>query len=388
MNAFTCFLKSNTNFYSVDYEDNKQLEIINITDLSDCLLFVLNNINNKNTDNYYFLNEDKYLSLIVYLLKKYETEIVIKKPEDYNFITTYNHLIDKRFKLEIREEILENKYFYSSYYINYLYPVKDYIDNWYIKDLFENEFLSVYEVIYYFNLYHSLNNSYKQVLNEIFKYKKLTNLILFNKNYLTNLTKNWKDKLNGLNKLITEHKINHIFNNKNSLNDIINQYDIISKVIKKSGLEIIGILENKKKLNGVNYEQALNLINKNNFSNNMLLTIPAKLPDLVGGWIVIELLTRSQLIEEGNYQSHCVGGKASNILNKDYKVFSFRKKGIRQTVAYFFSNDRWRIHQSTSKFNQEPKCSLADKSFLKSNEQIILESLNSSHKKFDKDDLF
>jgi hypothetical protein len=182
-----------------------------------------------------------------------------------------------------------------------------------------------------------------------------------------NITKPDIEKLSKVEELLKEHKEYVYYVKLLSLHDLVQltvsvtrivdslykDVSITTKANKTSFLygfvlnETLSLLENRtnwyaelpkrKDLTSYLYNKLKDRLEEYQKKQNTVLKTPFDIKSIPfkGGWEVVELITVSLLVEEGEYQQHCVGGYGSNIKNSS-RIFSFRRNGIRHTCLFHF----------------------------------------------------
>jgi hypothetical protein len=210
-----------------------------------------------------------------------------------------------------------------------------------------NRYLMVVKYLYGSGVKKSTRETRLIVLN----YPELFSFALLTPNYLDNLPNNWKAKLPALNKFLGEHDLLPIFSGK-TLPEQIRLLDELRQLIKQYGLWIIGLLEQHLHHYQYNKQEFIKLIEFKKLENSKWLVKPLKLPELPFGlkstWKVVELHTRQQLIQEGEYQRHCVGGYT---VSETHRIWSLRKDNLRYTVEVSYYNSTWRVNQARGRHN-------------------------------------
>jgi hypothetical protein len=200
----------------------------------------------------------------------------------------------------------------------------------------------------FIRVYRSLNKpglkkSTKETLQELLPYKNLRQTLT--KEYVTNLPKDWKDQLKGLDKFLTDHdRLWKYFKDK-TLAEQLKLYRLLCKVCKGQNIWILGEIENSN-LVELTEESISGLVRNKRLELNRALVAPVTLPEFKYGWVCKELTSPLLLKEEGAYNRHCVGGYSSS-LKDTHRIFSFRKEGIRFTVeTYTTTSKKWAVSQA------------------------------------------
>lgn len=248
------------------------------------------------------------------------------------------------------------------------------LNNWY-------DFKHVYEIYYG----DGANNRRRELLKALEPYCYLYEVVLRDVSfYLKDLDrqKNWKARLNKLNTFLKEHNLLKGYLAQYSVAEQLNILTVYSRVEKTHGKWAIGYLETQNKLL-IDFEEIQSVLERAEIDWNKILIEPIELPEFSGGWQCIELITSSMLLEEGQYNNHCVGGYADVIENKDCRIFSFRKGTIRHTVQYYHAKYKkiWQIEQSCGKNNCDKiSYSSVDAKYLRYNELLLLTHLIEKYK--------
>lgn len=143
--------------------------------------------------------------------------------------------------------------------------------------------------------------------------------------------------------VLKEHNLNKSNIFKCNLNEQIDRYKIILKVIEKekrvdyvSNEFIYGLLSNEE----VNYDVSLSFESwLNNFIINYkkeyidVIIEPLAITERRLGVYIVELCNLALLMEEGKYNRHCVGGYGDS-LKPYYRIFSLRLKDWRFTSSF------------------------------------------------------
>lgn len=205
-------------------------------------------------------------------------------------------------------------------------------------------------------VYKSLNKpgvkkNLKETLTELLPYKNLRKDLT--KEYVSNLPKDWKDQLKGLDKFLSDHdRLYKYFENK-TLAEQLKIYRLLGKVSKGQNIWILGEIENSR-VTELTEERISNLVRNKRLELNRALVAPLTLPKFKYGWEVKELNSLLLLKEEGAYNRHCVGGYSST-LRDTHRIFSIRKDGIRFTVEvetnFLDRTHRWKVIQARGNCN-------------------------------------
>jgi len=191
---------------------------------------------------------------------------------------------------------------------------------------------------------------------ELLKYYTLCNACITNDTYFLTLPKGWKTQLAKLGKFTNEHYgITNWFKYLN-LDKQLELFKFIENLITVEGKWVIGTLEsiefdNWKSNYDLNLlkERITKLINDNKVKLNKVLVTPLPINRHYLECEVIELVTPLQLLDEGKYNNHCVGGY-SNSLNENRRIFSIRIDKYRFTCEFrlLASNAAWYLVQCKS----------------------------------------
>ena len=122
-------------------------------------------------------------------------------------------------------------------------------------------------------------------------------------------------------------------------------FKFIENLVTVEGKWIIGILEND--FNEVYSDCSIDLIKSkitelirlNKIKLNKVLVTPLPINRHYLECEVIELVTPLQLLDEGKYNNHCVGGY-SNSLNENHRIFSIRIDKYRFTCEFKYHDYR------------------------------------------------
>ena len=234
------------------------------------------------------------------------------------------------------------------------------ISNYFKFDTF-NEFIGYYIIpeLHLIVLYDKNNNTVFQRLYgngvkkhqkeqwlELLKYYMLSNACITNDTYFLTLPKGWKTQLARLGKFTNEHySIINWFKYLN-LDKQLELFKFIENLINVEGKWVIGVLESTEFENWKsNYdlnllkERITKLINDNKVKLNKVLVTPLPINRHYLECEVIELVTPLQLLDEGKYNNHCVGGY-SNSLNENRRIFSIRIDKYRFTCEFKYHDYR------------------------------------------------
>ena len=181
---------------------------------------------------------------------------------------------------------------------------------------------------------------------ELLKYYMLSNACITNDTYFLTLPKGWKTQLERLGKFTNEHySIINWFKYLN-LDKQLELFKFIENLINVEGKWVIGVLEsiefeNWKSNYDLNLlkERITKLINDNKVKLNKVLVTPLPINRHYLECEVIELVTPLQLLDEGKYNNHCVGGY-SNSLNENRRIFSIRIDKYRFTCEFKYHDYR------------------------------------------------
>jgi hypothetical protein len=226
------------------------------------------------------------------------------------------------------------------------------ISNYFKFDTF-NQFIGYYIIpeLHLIVLYDKNNNTVFQRLYgngvkkhqkeqwlELLKYYKLSNACITNDTYFLTLPKGWKTQLARLGKFTNEHySIVNWFKYLN-LDKQLELFKFIENLINVEGKWVIGELENHSPSNSFNTVELskleiTNVINSAKTRLNKVLVTPLPINRHYLECEVIELVTPLQLLDEGKYNNHCVGGY-SNSLNENRRIFSIRIDKYRFTCEF------------------------------------------------------
>jgi hypothetical protein len=173
---------------------------------------------------------------------------------------------------------------------------------------------------------------------ELLKYYTLCNACITNDTYFLTLPKGWKIQLARLGKFTNEHYAIVRFFAKFNLDKQIELFKFINDLVDVEGNWIIGIIENFHANNElVTLDELKHLITKtiaeSKVKLNKVLVTPLPINRHYLECEVIELVTALQLMDEGKYNNHCVGGY-SNSLNENRRIFSIRIDKYRFTCEF------------------------------------------------------
>ena len=121
-------------------------------------------------------------------------------------------------------------------------------------------------------------------------------------------------------------------------------FKFIENLINVEGKWVIGELENRSPSNSFNTVELskleiTNVINSAKTRLNKVLVTPLPINRHYLECEVIELVTPLQLLDEGKYNNHCVGGY-SNSLNENRRIFSIRIDKYRFTCEFKYHDYR------------------------------------------------
>lgn len=194
---------------------------------------------------------------------------------------------------------------------------------------------------------------------ELLKNYTLFNTCITNDNYFLTLPKGWKTQLTKLGKFTDEHgAIVNWFSSFN-LNEQIELFKFIEHLVEVEGKWIIGELEMQVHEVFDNLElvklEITNIINSAKTRLNKVLVTPLPIERHYLECAVIELVTPLQLLDEGKYNNHCVGGY-SNSLNDKHRIFSIRIDKYRFTCEFRCTKpvNTWYIVQCKAFNNTTP----------------------------------
>jgi hypothetical protein len=232
------------------------------------------------------------------------------------------------------------------------------ISNYFKFDTF-NKFIGYYIIpeLHLIVLYDKNNNTVFQRLYgngvkkhqkeqwlELLKYYMLSNACITNDTYFLTLPKGWKTQLARLGKFTNEHySIVNWFKYLN-LDKQLELFKFIENLINVEGKWVIGELENHSPSNSFNTVELskleiTNVINSAKTRLNKVLVTPLPINRHYLECEVIELVTPLQLLDEGKYNNHCVGGY-SNSLNENRRIFSIRIDKYRFTCEFKYHDYR------------------------------------------------
>ena len=232
------------------------------------------------------------------------------------------------------------------------------ISNYFKFDTF-NQFIGYYIIpeLHLIVLYDKNNNTVFQRLYgngvkkhqkeqwlELLKYYMLSNACITNDTYFLTLPKGWKTQLARLGKFTNEHySIINWFKYLN-LDKQLELFKFIENLINVEGKWVIGELENHSPSNSFNTVELskleiTNVINSAKTRLNKVLVTPLPINRHYLECEVIELVTPLQLLDEGKYNNHCVGGY-SNSLNENRRIFSIRIDKYRFTCEFKYHDYR------------------------------------------------
>jgi hypothetical protein len=171
-----------------------------------------------------------------------------------------------------------------------------------------------------------------------------------------------QNSIQSLNKLVNEHNISRWIC-KLSIAQMLEFNEALKESSQKYGKCVYGILEHT-------YDTDVDLTGEVCFKDAVLRLIDleyAKISNLVapqkilptmsasGGFIMSELTSAIELLEEGARQHHCVGGYAESVANGDYHIVSLRKERAKDsiTVQLRESTFGWKSIQSRGVSNAE-----------------------------------
>ena len=172
----------------------------------------------------------------------------------------------------------------------------------------------------------------------------LSNACITNDTYFLTLPKGWKTQLARLGKFTNEHySIINWFKYLN-LDKQLELFKFIENLINVEGKWVIGELENHSPSNSFNTVELskleiTNVINSAKTRLNKVLVTPLPINRHYLECEVIELVTPLQLLDEGKYNNHCVGGY-SNSLNENRRIFSIRIDKYRFTCEFKYHDYR------------------------------------------------
>jgi hypothetical protein len=178
---------------------------------------------------------------------------------------------------------------------------------------------------------------------ELLKYYMLSNACITNDTYFLTLPKGWKTQLARLGKFTNEHYAITICFKYLNLDKQLELFKFIENLITTEGKWIIGELEIQVPDVSDNVElrkaKITKLINSAKTRLNKVLVTPLPINRHYLECEVIELVTPLQLLDEGKYNNHCVGGY-SNSLNENRRIFSIRIDKYRFTCEFKYHDYR------------------------------------------------
>lgn len=224
-----------------------------------------------------------------------------------------------------------------------------------------------------------------------FKLSKLRDIIdpVQSIDKLRNLSELDKEYLLKLDKFRNQHKIDHLIKDVNYLPDLIELSKRMIKHHKQYGNKVFGYLESVKTYPTDN--ELLRMIELDRLRNNK--QIIAGLPEetILGGWTRYELNSVGKLLEEGDYQSNCIGGYANNIRNYNYRIFSLRKliDNVEHRISYAIrevEDGVFKIIEVKARFNKsvESVYDTKEQLFIKTAiNQTVTDLINENERLFD-----
>jgi hypothetical protein len=301
--------------------NTRQIEVFNFNN-SKSTLFRLLKKKRQYPDAY--LDVDKIVGYIAHI-NGYLTSSSLKIPtyitnDDLNLISNY-------FKLDSRNK------FASSYSIPELVKLPGFNKN---------------NNIVFQRLYgNGVKKHQREQWLELLKYYMLSNACITNDTYFLTLPKGWKTQLARLGKFTNEHYSIIFWFKYFNLDKQLELFKFIENLINVEGKWVIGALESiegevKWKSNydlNLLKERITKLINDNKVKLNKVLVTPLPINRHYLECEVIELVTPLQLLDEGKYNNHCVGGY-SNSLNENRRIFSIRIDKYRFTCEFKYHDYR------------------------------------------------
>ncbi len=318
----------------------RQIEVVNFN-TSKFTLFRLLKKKRQYPDAY--LDVDKIVGYIAHINPRY-APTAIKVPsfineDELNLISNYFKLVDTK-------------------------PI-EVISNYVIPELKSLTFNDKHWNIVFQRLYgNGVKKHQKEKWLELLKYYTLCNACITNDTYFLTLPKGWKTQLARLGKFTNEHyEITNWFKYLN-LDKQLELFKFIENLVTVEGKWVIGILENDFYSDSLCIDliklKITEKINSAKTRLNKVLVTPLPINRHYLECEVIELVTSLQLLDEGRYNNHCVGGY-SNSLNENRRIFSIRIDKYRFTCEFtqgkYSRTDNitdWRLVQCKSFNNTTP----------------------------------
>jgi hypothetical protein len=318
----------------------RQIEVVNFN-TSKFTLFRLLKKKRQYPDAY--LDVDKIVGYIAHINPRY-APTAIKVPsfineDELNLISNYFKLVDTK-------------------------PI-EVISNYVIPELKSLAFNDKHWNIVFQRLYgNGVKKHQKEQWLELLKYYTLCNACITNDTYFLTLPKGWKTQLARLGKFTNEHcGITNWFKYLN-LDKQLELFKFIENLVTVEGKWVIGILENDFYSDSLCIDliklKITEKINSAKTRLNKVLVTPLPINRHYLECEVIELVTSFQLLDEGRYNNHCVGGY-SNSLNENRRIFSIRIDKYRFTCEFtqgkYSRTDNitdWRLVQCKSFNNTTP----------------------------------
>jgi hypothetical protein len=318
----------------------RQIEVVNFN-TSKFTLFRLLKKKRQYPDAY--LDVDKIVGYIAHINPRY-APTAIKVPsfineDELNLISNYFKLVDTK-------------------------PI-EVISNYVIPELKSLTFNDKHWNIVFQRLYgNGVKKHQKEQWLELLKYITLCNACITNDTYFLTLPKGWKTQLARLGKFTNEHcGITNWFKYLN-LDKQLELFKFIENLVTVEGKWVIGILENDFYSDSLCIDliklKITEKINSAKTRLNKVLVTPLPINRHYLECEVIELVTSLQLLDEGRYNNHCVGGY-SNSLNENRRIFSIRIDKYRFTCEFtqgkYSRTDNitdWRLVQCKSFNNTTP----------------------------------
>jgi hypothetical protein len=318
----------------------RQIEVVNFN-TSKFTLFRLLKKKRQYPDAY--LDVDKIVGYIAHINPRY-APTAIKVPsfineDELNLISNYFKLVDTK-------------------------PI-EVISNYVIPELKSLTFNDKHWNIVFQRLYgNGVKKHQKEKWLELLKYYTLCNACITNDTYFLTLPKGWKTQLARLGKFTNEHyEITNWFKYLN-LDKQLELFKFIENLVTVEGKWVIGILENDFYSDSLCIDliklKITEKINSAKTRLNKVLVTPLPINRHYLECEVIELVTSLQLLDEGRYNNHCVGGYF-NSLNENRRIFSIRIDKYRFTCEFtqgkYSRTDNitdWRLVQCKSFNNTTP----------------------------------
>lgn len=241
------------------------------------------------------------------------------------------------------------------------------------------------QLITLFNLDISLKKGERNHFKNIIQHEHLVDcLYRYGRRYLNNVNKlTYDNKLKALNDVVAKHK-HYFFKPENNVSTLENQLallQIYEKHLKQYGSYLrVEQLTMEEMLDAVVLKQHVANVFKKD--NRQLCKPLTNLPQMSGGWEVKQLNTMLDLIEEGQFQHHCIGSSNYSyaIRRNNGVAVSLRKHNKRHTVFFRFEKSKlkWSIEQDLTFANKDKKEVFDDYDvkLLDYNIQVLLEYLN------------